>query len=121
MVYIIDIDGTICSLTEGDYDDVVPFYDKIKVFNRLYDSGHTIIYWTARGMGPMMALPYTIWLFTMDKLGYTITTVDYIFMVLIYMINLATFAVKVSLLNESPRGKNQTLNTFSFDSRKKVK
>ena len=51
MVYIIDIDGTICSLTEGDYDDVVPFYDKIKVFNKLHDSGHTIIYWTARGMG----------------------------------------------------------------------
>ena len=69
----------------------------------------------------MIALIFTIWLLTMEKLGYEVTYVDYIFMALIYLINLASFAVKVSILNESPQGKNKTLNTFSFDSNKKVK
>jgi len=57
----------------------------------------------------------------MEKLGYEVTYVDYIFMAFIYLINLATFAVKVSLLNENSTGKNQTFNTLSFGSRKKVK
>ena len=69
----------------------------------------------------MIALIFTIWLLTMEKLGYEVTYVDYIFMAFIYLINLATFAVKVSLLNENSTGKNQTFNTLSFGSRKKVK
>ena len=51
MIYIFDIDGTICTITYGDYDDAKPFLDRIEENNKLYDEGHTIIYHTARGMG----------------------------------------------------------------------
>ena len=51
MTYVFDIDGTICSKTDGDYTQAKPFYDRIKQVNRLYDEGHTIIFLTARGMG----------------------------------------------------------------------
>ena len=49
MKYIVDIDGTICNNTNGDYKDAVPFQDRIKHFNQLFDQGHEIHYWTARG------------------------------------------------------------------------
>lgn len=49
MIYCFDIDGTICSLTDGDYDDAIPFLRRIKTVNRLYDEGNKIIYFTARG------------------------------------------------------------------------
>ena len=49
MRYIIDIDGTICSHTNGDYSTAEPFLDRIAYFNNLYDQGHEIHYWTARG------------------------------------------------------------------------
>ena len=49
--YVVDIDGTICSKTDGEYDDARPFADRIAVLNGLYDQGHCIIYSTARGMG----------------------------------------------------------------------
>lgn len=49
MKYIVDIDGTICTNTYGKYDEAKPFYDRIEYFNRLYDEGHEIHYWTARG------------------------------------------------------------------------
>lgn len=48
MKYVIDIDGTICS-QEKDYAEAKPFLDRIKKINKLYDEGHTIIYFTARG------------------------------------------------------------------------
>ena len=51
MTYVFDIDGTICSLTNGDYKEAEPFYDRIKKINDLYDQGHEIIFYTARGMG----------------------------------------------------------------------
>ena len=51
MTYVFDIDGTICSLTDGEYDDAVPFKDRIAIVNKLYDEGHTILFNTARGMG----------------------------------------------------------------------
>ena len=47
--YIVDIDGTICSLTEGDYATAMPKVKRIEIINTLYDLGHKIIYWTARG------------------------------------------------------------------------
>lgn len=50
MVYVVDIDGTICTKTDGDYENAKPFFDRINKVNSLYDSGHTIIYFTARGM-----------------------------------------------------------------------
>lgn len=49
MKYIIDIDGTICNNTHGDYTIAQPFLDRIAHFNSLFDSGHEIHYWTARG------------------------------------------------------------------------
>mgnify|MGYP003111065301 FL=1 len=51
MNYVFDIDGTICSLTEGDYENAKPFKNRIKKINKLYDDGHTIFFQTARGMG----------------------------------------------------------------------
>ena len=53
MVYVIDIDGTICDPGEGDarYTEATPRRDRICQINDLYIKGHTIIYFTARGMG----------------------------------------------------------------------
>lgn len=48
---MIDIDGTICTNTEGDYEYASPFMDRIARLNRLFDQGHEIHYWTARGSG----------------------------------------------------------------------
>ena len=50
MVIYVDIDETICQTPDSrDYTLSVPILDHIKKINRFYDSGHTIIYWTARG------------------------------------------------------------------------
>ena len=49
MIYCFDIDGTICSITDGSYEDAKPFTDRIKLVNRLYAAGNRIIYFTARG------------------------------------------------------------------------
>ena len=55
MVYVFDIDGTICkklrSSKDNDYRDAIPYKKRIKRVNNLYDQGHIIIYQTARGMG----------------------------------------------------------------------
>tara|TARA_R100000808_G_C2111827_1_gene125688 strand:+ start:94 stop:414 length:321 start_codon:yes stop_codon:yes gene_type:complete len=51
MIYVFDIDGTICSNTNGKYEDAEPFKERIKKINELYDSGETIFFHTARGMG----------------------------------------------------------------------
>jgi|TARA_Y100000310_G_C20585890_1_gene765385 hypothetical protein len=51
MVYI-DIDETICISPESrDYTKSIPIKENIEKANKLYDEGHTIIYWTARGSG----------------------------------------------------------------------
>ena len=47
--YIIDIDGTICTKTNSDYPNSKPIFDNIDVFNMLYEKGHEVHYWTARG------------------------------------------------------------------------
>lgn len=49
MKYIVDIDGTICTNTNGDYDIAEPFPERIAQLNLLYDAGNEIHYWTARG------------------------------------------------------------------------
>ncbi len=49
MIYCFDIDGTICSITDGSYEKATPFTDRIKLVNKLHASGNTIIYFTARG------------------------------------------------------------------------
>ena len=51
MIYVFDIDGTICDTKGSDYDNSTPFTDRINYVNKLYDQGHTIIFQTARGMG----------------------------------------------------------------------
>ena len=51
MTYIFDIDGTICTTTKGDYENAHPHLDRIQKCNLLYQAGHHIIFWTARGMG----------------------------------------------------------------------
>jgi|TARA_R110000824_G_scaffold49483_8_gene138797 hypothetical protein len=51
----VDIDETICRYTSGDkykerdYSSAAPIEENIACINKLYDLGHTIVYWTARG------------------------------------------------------------------------
>jgi hypothetical protein len=50
MKYIVDIDGTIFSETHNsNYHEAVPIADRIAHFNQLFEQGHEIHYWTARG------------------------------------------------------------------------
>jgi hypothetical protein len=51
MTYVFDIDGTICTLVDGMYEEAQPLTDRIQRINDLYDNGNTIIFQTARGMG----------------------------------------------------------------------
>ena len=51
LTYVIDIDGTICTQTSGDYGSAKCYADRVKRVNALFDEGHTIIFHTARGMG----------------------------------------------------------------------
>ena len=48
-VYCFDIDGTICTDTDGDYEQAVPFQEVIEKINHLYGIGHKIIFFTGRG------------------------------------------------------------------------
>lgn len=57
MKYIIDIDDTICK-EEGPVIDRKPFLDRIKKINKLYDDGHIIIFYTARGNKSGRGEPY---------------------------------------------------------------
>ena len=50
MKYVIDIDGTLCTNTNGNYASAKPFEERIKKINLLYDAGNVIILHTARGM-----------------------------------------------------------------------
>jgi len=49
MIYCFDIDGTLCTNTEGDYANAQPFYEVIAEVNRLFAEGHRILLYTARG------------------------------------------------------------------------
>ena len=50
MNIFVDIDETICFYEgERNYPDAVPNYENIEKINKLYDEGHEITYWTARG------------------------------------------------------------------------
>jgi histidinol phosphatase-like enzyme len=51
MVYVFDIDGTICLNENSEYEKSVPMLDRIEKINKLYEEGNTIIFQTARGMG----------------------------------------------------------------------
>jgi len=46
----VDIDETICKTPHTrKYDEAEPIYENIKKVNNLYNMGHEIVYWTARG------------------------------------------------------------------------
>lgn len=50
MVIYVDIDETICDYGESrEYPLARPIIENIRKINSMYDSGHTIVYWTARG------------------------------------------------------------------------
>ena len=58
-IIYVDIDGCICTTSYGNnkdfkdikssYINVVPHYDRIERINELFEEGHHIVYWTARG------------------------------------------------------------------------
>jgi hypothetical protein len=52
--FVFDIDGTICTNTNGAYELAIPIQERIAVVNKLYDEGSTIILNTARGMGTFL-------------------------------------------------------------------
>ena len=55
MIIYVDIDETICShentnsSCSRDYIGAIPIVKNIEKVNKMYDEGHTVIYWTARG------------------------------------------------------------------------
>lgn len=51
MIIYCDIDNTICKTDGCDYANAVPINEHIHKINGLYDRGHKITYWTARGSG----------------------------------------------------------------------
>ena len=51
MIYVFDIDNTICETVNSDYENSIPIKERIDSINELYENGHTIIFNTARGMG----------------------------------------------------------------------
>ena len=50
-VIFVDIDETICDTPDNPrvYEKSEPRVEAINKINKLYDEGHTIVYWTARG------------------------------------------------------------------------
>ena len=48
--YVVDIDGTLCTETGGNYSYATPIDENVALINDLYDTGATIILHTARGM-----------------------------------------------------------------------
>jgi hypothetical protein len=49
MIYCFDIDGTLCTNTEGEYSKAESFPEMIDYVNRLFVEGHRILLYTARG------------------------------------------------------------------------
>jgi histidinol phosphatase-like enzyme len=49
MVIFVDIDKTICTDSNGKYDQAQPIPSLIEKINRLFDQGHLIVYWSSRG------------------------------------------------------------------------
>jgi hypothetical protein len=51
MIIYVDIDNTITKTNGCDYQNCEPIVQYIEKINKLYDDGHHIVYWTARGVG----------------------------------------------------------------------
>ena len=51
MNYVFDLDGTLCTNTDGDYSMAEPLIARVEKVNKLFDEGNQIVILTARGMG----------------------------------------------------------------------
>ena len=49
--YVFDLDGTLCTLSDGSYSESKPIPERIGIVNDLFLSGNVIHIYTARGMG----------------------------------------------------------------------
>ncbi len=49
--YVFDLDGTLCTNTDGNYSEAKPIIERIDLVNQLFKSGNRIVIYTARGMG----------------------------------------------------------------------
>lgn len=47
--YAFDLDGTLCTNTQGDYENAAPFPKRISHVNHLRELGNVILIFTARG------------------------------------------------------------------------
>ena len=62
MIYCFDLDGTICTQTgPGKYHLAEPIAEVVKLVNKLYDQGHEIKIYTARGMGTYQGAIHAIY------------------------------------------------------------
>lgn len=72
MTYVFDVDGTVCNNTYGKYEEAQPYYERINKINKLYDEGHKIIMFTARGMerynGDLEKVNERFYYFTLEQL-----------------------------------------------------
>lgn len=65
-VIYIDVDNTICRTEGCNYEAATPMPERIAVVNRLYDEGHRIIIWTARGA--LYGVTLSLWSLTKRQL-----------------------------------------------------
>jgi hypothetical protein len=49
MKYFIDLDNTLCTTLNSDYQNSIPIQQRIDYVNKLKLDGHNITIWTARG------------------------------------------------------------------------
>jgi hypothetical protein len=49
MIYCFDLDGTLCTNTDGVYDLAKPYMERIETVNELFNNDNEIIIDTARG------------------------------------------------------------------------
>lgn len=47
--YCFDIDGTLCTNTNGEYNVAKPYFERIEVVKKLITCGHIVYFHTARG------------------------------------------------------------------------
>lgn len=50
MKYVVDLDGTLCTNTNGNYSVAQPIFLNINKINELHADGNEIVIFTARGM-----------------------------------------------------------------------
>jgi hypothetical protein len=72
-VIVVDVDGTICTDTNGNYLKASPYPQRIIKINSLFDRGVKIIFMTARGMdscgGDQRMAHEKYYQFTVDQLN----------------------------------------------------